>query len=123
MHRIMSASLMALALAASPVVLNAQTPTPPARRGTPPPTTTKPATPATPPAKPATPPARGATPAKPATPAARGTAATAAPAPKLPPGMPPGTYAIFVTSKGNFTAKLFPEDAPKTVANFVGLAT
>jgi peptidyl-prolyl cis-trans isomerase A (cyclophilin A) len=119
MHRTISASLIALALAASPVMLNAQTTTTPARRGTPPPTTAKPATP---PAKPATPPARGATPAKPATPPARGTA-TATAAPKLPAGTPSGTYAIFVTSKGNFTAKLFPEDAPKTVANFIGLAT
>jgi peptidyl-prolyl cis-trans isomerase A (cyclophilin A) len=33
-----------------------------------------------------------------------------------------GTYAIFETSMGSFTVKLFPEDAPKTVANFVGLA-
>ena len=112
MQRIISASLIALALAVSP--LAAQTPTPPARRGTPPPTTAKPATP---PAKPATPAA------KPAAPAARGTAATATPAPTLPPGTPPGTYAIFTTTKGSFTARLFPEDAPKTVANFVGLAT
>jgi peptidyl-prolyl cis-trans isomerase A (cyclophilin A) len=34
----------------------------------------------------------------------------------------PGTYAHFVTSHGNFTVKLLPEKAPKTVANFVGLA-
>ena len=110
MQRIISASLFALALAVSPLAAQ----TTPARRGAPPPTTAKPAVP---PAKPATPTA------KPATPAARGTAATATPAPKLPPGTPPGTYAIFTTTKGSFTARLFPEDAPKTVANFVGLAT
>jgi peptidyl-prolyl cis-trans isomerase A (cyclophilin A) len=34
----------------------------------------------------------------------------------------PGTYARFETSEGNFLIKLFPEDAPKTVENFVGLA-
>ena len=32
-------------------------------------------------------------------------------------------YATFVTTKGNFVVKLFSKDAPKTVANFVGLAT
>jgi peptidyl-prolyl cis-trans isomerase A (cyclophilin A) len=31
-------------------------------------------------------------------------------------------YAHFITSEGNFTARLFPEEAPKTVANFTGLA-
>lgn len=34
----------------------------------------------------------------------------------------PGTYAVFDTSMGTFVVKLFSEDAPKTVANFVGLA-
>jgi len=34
----------------------------------------------------------------------------------------PGTYAHFTTSMGNFTVLLFDQDAPKTVANFVGLA-
>jgi peptidyl-prolyl cis-trans isomerase A (cyclophilin A) len=67
---------------------------PPARRGAAPPTT-KPAAPAT----------QRATPSAPST------------------TLGPGTYARFVTSKGNFTARLFTEDAPKTVANFVGLAT
>jgi peptidyl-prolyl cis-trans isomerase A (cyclophilin A) len=33
-----------------------------------------------------------------------------------------GTYARFETSMGTFTVKLWPEKAPKTVANFVGLA-
>jgi peptidyl-prolyl cis-trans isomerase A (cyclophilin A) len=32
------------------------------------------------------------------------------------------TTATFVTNKGSFTVKLLPEHAPKTVANFVGLA-
>ncbi|HET7620131.1 MAG TPA: peptidylprolyl isomerase [Vicinamibacterales bacterium] len=32
------------------------------------------------------------------------------------------TQAHFETSEGNFTVRLFDEDAPKTVANFVGLA-
>jgi peptidyl-prolyl cis-trans isomerase A (cyclophilin A) len=33
------------------------------------------------------------------------------------------TTATFVTSEGTFTVKLFPEHAPVTVENFVGLAT
>jgi peptidyl-prolyl cis-trans isomerase A (cyclophilin A) len=32
------------------------------------------------------------------------------------------TQAHFETSEGNFTVRLFDEEAPKTVANFVGLA-
>ncbi|HEY3448315.1 MAG TPA: peptidylprolyl isomerase [Myxococcales bacterium] len=32
-------------------------------------------------------------------------------------------YATFKTSMGDIVIKLFPKDAPKTVANFVGLAT
>jgi len=31
-------------------------------------------------------------------------------------------YAHFTTSEGNFTARLFDEDVPKTVSNFAGLA-
>jgi peptidyl-prolyl cis-trans isomerase A (cyclophilin A) len=31
-------------------------------------------------------------------------------------------YAQFVTSEGNFTVRLFDQEAPKTVENFVGLA-
>lgn len=31
-------------------------------------------------------------------------------------------YAAFETTQGNFTIQLFPQDAPKTVENFVGLA-
>ena len=34
----------------------------------------------------------------------------------------PGLYAIFHTSKGTITCSLFEKEAPKTVANFVGLA-
>jgi peptidyl-prolyl cis-trans isomerase A (cyclophilin A) len=38
------------------------------------------------------------------------------------PKLPPGIYARFVTTEGDFTVKFFDKDAPKTVANFVGLA-
>ena len=34
----------------------------------------------------------------------------------------PGLYAIFQTTKGTFTCRLFEKEAPKTVDNFVGLA-
>ena len=34
----------------------------------------------------------------------------------------PGTYARFVTSEGDFTVRLFDQEAPRTVENFVGLA-
>jgi peptidyl-prolyl cis-trans isomerase A (cyclophilin A) len=33
-----------------------------------------------------------------------------------------GTYAVFDTSMGSFTCALFERQAPKTVANFIGLA-
>jgi len=36
--------------------------------------------------------------------------------------LPPGLYAVLETSQGNITLELFEKDAPKTVANFVGLA-
>ena len=36
--------------------------------------------------------------------------------------MEPGTYAQFETTEGSFTVRLFEKEAPKTVANFVGLA-
>ena len=36
--------------------------------------------------------------------------------------LPTGVYAQFVTSEGNFTVRLFDQEAPKTVENFVGLA-
>jgi peptidyl-prolyl cis-trans isomerase A (cyclophilin A) len=35
----------------------------------------------------------------------------------------PGVYAVFDTSMGTFTAKLYDKEAPITVKNFVGLAT
>src|SRR5436190_13715558 len=41
---------------------------------------------------------------------------------KLPEG-PGDLYAIFHTSRGDITVKLFEKEAPKTVQNFVGLAT
>jgi peptidyl-prolyl cis-trans isomerase A (cyclophilin A) len=34
----------------------------------------------------------------------------------------PGTYAILETSQGSIVCRLFEKEAPKTVANFVGLA-
>jgi peptidyl-prolyl cis-trans isomerase A (cyclophilin A) len=33
-----------------------------------------------------------------------------------------GTYARFVTTEGDFTVRLFDQEAPRTVENFVGLA-
>lgn len=36
--------------------------------------------------------------------------------------MKPGLYAVFETTLGDITCRLFPEKAPKTVDNFVGLA-
>lgn len=59
-------------------------------------------------------------PAKKATTPAKA-AAAAAPAVTLP--SEPGLYAVFYTSLGNIVCRLFPEDAPKAVANFRGLAT
>src|SRR5579872_4166810 len=38
------------------------------------------------------------------------------------PRLPDGLYAVFSTSEGNFTAKLYEKDTPLSVANFVGLA-
>src|SRR6266480_323042 len=35
---------------------------------------------------------------------------------------PAGTYAVFETSQGNIVVRLLESEAPKTVANFVGLA-
>ncbi len=35
---------------------------------------------------------------------------------------PAGLYAIFETNQGNIVVRLFEKEAPKTVANFVGLA-
>ena len=39
------------------------------------------------------------------------------------PDLKPGKYAIFETSLGEITCELFPQHAPLTVENFVGLAT
>src|SRR5262245_39966594 len=39
-----------------------------------------------------------------------------------PQGATVAVYAEFVTTEGNFTVRLFDEEAPKTVANFTGLA-
>jgi peptidyl-prolyl cis-trans isomerase A (cyclophilin A) len=38
------------------------------------------------------------------------------------PKLPDGLYAVFSTSEGDFTAKLYEKDTPLSVANFVGLA-
>src|SRR3954464_5314255 len=38
------------------------------------------------------------------------------------PVRPPGLYAIFQTSEGTFTARLYEKETPDTVKNFVGLA-
>src|SRR5712664_1509007 len=35
---------------------------------------------------------------------------------------PAGTYAVFETSQGNIVVRLLESEAPKTVANFIGLA-
>jgi len=34
----------------------------------------------------------------------------------------PGVYAVFDTTMGKFVCRLFPDEAPKTVENFIGLA-
>jgi cyclophilin family peptidyl-prolyl cis-trans isomerase len=39
-----------------------------------------------------------------------------------PPALKPGLYAIFTTSEGAITARLYDKDTPGTVANFVALA-
>jgi peptidyl-prolyl cis-trans isomerase A (cyclophilin A) len=38
------------------------------------------------------------------------------------PARPPGLYAVFQTSEGTFTARLYEKETPGTVQNFVGLA-
>jgi peptidyl-prolyl cis-trans isomerase A (cyclophilin A) len=101
MTRWVSRSLLIAGFAFAPLVINAAQTTPPAaRRGAPPA------------GRQATPPA-----GRPTAPPAPQAAAPAGPK------LDPGTYAHFVTSMGNFTLHLFDKDAPKTVANFVGLAT
>jgi peptidyl-prolyl cis-trans isomerase A (cyclophilin A) len=98
------------------------------------PTTTKPATQtqkpttAKPTAKPAPSTAKPTTPtAKPAAPTTKPAAATAKPtAPATPAATAskhgPGVYAHITTNHGAMIARLFDQDAPKTVANFVSLA-
>ena len=51
-----------------------------------------------------------------------GAAKPAAPFPDKEHRLTPGTYAHFTTSEGEFTVRLFEQQAPLTVANFVGLA-
>lgn len=43
--------------------------------------------------------------------------------PQAPPALAPGTYANIQTSMGLIVCQLLPAEAPKTVANFIGLAT
>ncbi|MEO5739373.1 MAG: peptidylprolyl isomerase, partial [Vicinamibacterales bacterium] len=85
--------------AATPVPAPVPTPAPPAETPAPPPATTPP---------PLT--------EKPSAEAPADAAKSSAPK------YGPGSYAHFTTNKGNFIVKLFDKDAPKTVANFVGLA-
>ncbi|MBT9329976.1 peptidylprolyl isomerase [Paracidobacterium acidisoli] len=82
----------------------------------------QPATPQTPPATPA--PASGQTPSPASTPAssqdlpdAPGAQPQARPAPE-----PTGPTAVLDTSMGRITCQLFSQQAPETVANFIGLA-
>ena len=50
-------------------------------------------------------------------------AQAASPAPKAPVVLGPGTYAYISTSMGQIVCQLLPAEAPKTVANFIGLVT
>lgn len=43
-------------------------------------------------------------------------------APEIKLDQPPGTYAVFDTTMGRIVCRLFPDKAPETVRNFVGLA-
>jgi peptidyl-prolyl cis-trans isomerase A (cyclophilin A) len=45
------------------------------------------------------------------------------PTPKQPAPLAPGTYAYIETSAGEIICELFPSEAPKTTANFIGLAS
>ena len=40
----------------------------------------------------------------------------------MPSNLPAGTYAVFQTTLGDFTVKLFTDETPKTTANFISLA-
>lgn len=42
--------------------------------------------------------------------------------PEMVKGLEPGTYAWFDTTHGEFVARIFAEKAPRTAANFIGLA-
>ena len=116
-------TILVAALSAAPVAAQTSAPAKPAAPTAKPATpTAKPAAPQTPTAKPAAPTAKPAAPtAKPAASATKPTAATAVPAMSAA-AFGPGVYAHFVTNKGNFTARLFDKDVPKTVENFVSLA-
>src|SRR5581483_4218507 len=48
---------------------------------------------------------------------------TAPPLPAVALPADPGVYAVIYTSMGNIVCRLFEQEAPNTVANFVGLAT
>jgi peptidyl-prolyl cis-trans isomerase A (cyclophilin A) len=43
-------------------------------------------------------------------------------APEIKLDQPPGLYAVFETTMGRIVCRLFPEKAPETIKNFVGLA-
>jgi len=124
-------SLCVLALAAAPGCGGAPEPAAPATQPaaeTPsaPPTTPAPATPA--PATPAPPTEKPAV-TEPPAPAPSTEKPAAAPEPSVPEVARPsaaqygaGVYAHITTNHGAMIARLFAEDAPKTVENFVGLA-
>jgi peptidyl-prolyl cis-trans isomerase A (cyclophilin A) len=121
MTRSLLTLLCVFAFAAPPAIAQTPTTSKPAAQ-TQKPTTAKPtAKPAQPTAKPAAPTA------KPAAPTAKPSAATTKPtAPATPAASAakhgPGVYAHITTNHGAMIARLFDADAPKTVANFVGLA-
>ena len=84
--------------------------------------TAAPATPAAPAEKPTPPPETPAPSTEKPAAAAPEAAATADASKPSAAKYGPGIYAHFTTTKGNFIVKFFDKDAPKTVANFVGLA-
>jgi peptidyl-prolyl cis-trans isomerase A (cyclophilin A) len=100
------------------------------QQSAPPPTDTTGAPPAPPASAPAPTPPPAAETEKPAPPAETPAPSTEKPADAAPADTSkpsaskygPGTYAHFTTTNGNFIVKLLDKDAPKTVANFVGLA-
>ncbi len=102
-------SRLALVLAACTLALACTESSPPA------PAAPKAATPPAPPSPPAPAPSGAATPAAPAQDNSMANSG-------IPQG-PGDLFAIFKTSAGDIVVKLFEKDAPKTIANFVGLAT